>query len=434
MNEHVSDPAPSVGLSPGSDRRPHLRGRGQVLVIFVFALGALFAILALVIDVGNIWNNSLHVQQAAEAAAMAGVPSMPGDFPTASVEGDRRGPAERLLGRRWRDGDAGAQRRVEPPPGRDDLPLLRHVLPADPRDRHGAGHPHGDRRVHPAGADGQPAQRVRRQLRELLGGGREPGRRIERTATPTAPTTTRTPTLNNQYDYRGYQYAIEVPVGAGATNIDLYDPTFCAVDANKGTGDHWIPWNQATWPAVSTYYTLWSDPAETPLDYTDDVQVASTGNLFENKRQVDKSATYRDTNASWSTPYSGLAALPDCTADAYHNKWWTFTTRHVAGHLPAAGDDDRPAEPQRPEGHERREHVGPPRRRDEPGLPAARLRPRQDGDLRQRHQPGRRTSTSAGSRPSTPARRWSSSSSIPVTHRATRASRSSSRRPRATAP
>ena len=57
-----------------------------MLVIFVFALGALFAILAMVIDVGNIWSNSLHVQQAAEAAAMAGVPSMPGDFPTAQTK------------------------------------------------------------------------------------------------------------------------------------------------------------------------------------------------------------------------------------------------------------------------------------------------------------------------------------------------------------
>ena len=67
-------------------RRDRLGECGQVLVIFVFALGALFAILAMVIDVGNIWSNSLHVQQAAEAAAMAGVPSMPGDFATASAK------------------------------------------------------------------------------------------------------------------------------------------------------------------------------------------------------------------------------------------------------------------------------------------------------------------------------------------------------------
>ena len=116
------------------------------------------------------------------------------------------------------------------------------------------------------------------------------------------------PTVNNQYDSRGYMYAIDVPVGAGSTNIDLYDPTFCAVDDQKGTGDHWISWDLAGWPAVSTFYTLWSDPAETPLDYTDDVQVASSGNLFKNERQVDKSAALRENSASW--PGHALVPCP----------------------------------------------------------------------------------------------------------------------------
>ena len=137
------------------------------------------------------------------------------------------------------------------------------------------------------------------------------------------------PTLNNQYDPNGYQYAIEVPAGAGSTSIDLYDPTFCAVDDQKGTGDHWIPWDLTGWPAVSTYYTLWSDPASTPLDYTDDVVVASSGTLFENKRQVDKSATLRENSASW--PGHAFWSLPDCTSDAYHNRWWTLTTVTTPG-------------------------------------------------------------------------------------------------------
>ena len=137
------------------------------------------------------------------------------------------------------------------------------------------------------------------------------------------------PTLNNQYDPNGYEYAIDIPVGAGATNIDLYDPTFCAVDDQKGTGDHWIAWDATGWPAVSTYYTLWSDPASTPLDYSDDVQVTSSGSLFENKRQVDKSAALRNTAASW--PGHAFWSLPDCTNDAYHNQWWTLATITTAG-------------------------------------------------------------------------------------------------------
>ena len=45
--------------------------------MFALSAGLLFGVLSLVIDVGNIWNASLHTQHAAEAAALAGVPYMP---------------------------------------------------------------------------------------------------------------------------------------------------------------------------------------------------------------------------------------------------------------------------------------------------------------------------------------------------------------------
>jgi len=325
VSRRRSDPAESVAPPFGGGRSDRLRACGQVLVLFVFALGALFAILAMVIDVGNIWSNSLHVQQAAEAAAMAGVPSMPGDFTSAK---------SKALAEAARNGFSSAGGSTVTPAvnvesdRRLDVTVTRtygtfflralgintvtvsrtataeYTLPVP------MGSPlsaYGDNSGFFWAAS--MSQGANRTYGDAYGTYYNPN-----------------PTLNNQYDYRGYQYAIEVPVGAGATNIDLYDPTFCAVDANKGTGDHWIPWDQATSPAVSTYYTLWSDPAATPLDYSDDVQVTSSNDLFANERQVDKSAALRDTNASWSTPYSGFAALPDCTTTAYHNKWWTLAT------------------------------------------------------------------------------------------------------------
>ena len=139
------------------------------------------------------------------------------------------------------------------------------------------------------------------------------------------------PTLNNQYVQAGYQYAIDVPAGAGATTIQLYDPTFCAVDDQKGTGDHWIPWNQSGQPAVSTYYTLWTDPAATPLDYSDDVVVASSGTTVRERapgRQERRAPEYPgDTVAERSR--SG--PCPDCTANVYHNAWWTFATVTTPG-------------------------------------------------------------------------------------------------------
>jgi len=325
------NPPASVAPGPGSARGHRVRARGQVLVIFVFALGALFGILALVIDIGNIWNNSLHVQQAAEAAAMAGVPYMPGDLPTATTratdEAKRNGFSAAGGSTVTPAVNPESNRRLDVTISRSygtyflrilgistirisRLATAEYTLPVP------MGSPlsvFGDNSGNFWAA--AMSQGANRGYGDAYGTYYNPS-----------------PTLNNQYDARGYQYAIEVPVGAGATNIDLYDPTFCAVSANKGTGDHWIPWNQAAWPAVSTYFTLWSDPAATPLDYSDDVQVASAGDLFANERQVDKSngpspaPALRETSASWSTPYSGFAALPDCTTDAYHNQWWTLHT------------------------------------------------------------------------------------------------------------
>jgi Flp pilus assembly protein TadG len=299
-----------------------VRARGQVLVIFVFALGALVAIVAAVVDVGNIWNNSLHVQQAAEAAAMAGVPYMPGDFTTASTKAtDAAG----------RNGFSSPTSTITPTVNSESIRRLdvtisrsfgtyflrllginqvrvtrtataEYTLPVP------MGSPlsiYGDNSGYFWAA--AEAQGTNRSAGDAYGTYYNPS-----------------PTLNNQYDARGYQYAIEVPVGAGATNIDLYDPTFCAVDDQKGTGDHWIAWDAAGWPGMSTYYTLWSDPAETPLDYTDDVQVATSGTLFEVERQVDKSAALREASASW--PGHAFWSLPDCTNDAHHNQWWTLTT------------------------------------------------------------------------------------------------------------
>ncbi len=317
------DDAPNAEARTRSGRRPAARAQGQVVVIFVFALGLLFSIMALVIDIGNIWNNSLHVQQAAEAAAMAGVPYMPGDFATASV----RASAEAKRNGFSAAGGATIAASINLESNRRlDVTITRnygtyflrlfgmntvrisrtataeYTLPVP------MGSPlstYGDNSGNFWAVNG--SQGADRTNGDAYGTFYNPN-----------------PTLNSQYDSRGYHYAIEVPPGAGATTIDLYDPTFCAVDPNKGTGDRWLPWNQSGWPSVSTYFTLWSDPAETPLDYSDDVQIATSGMLFEHKRQVDKSAAFREDSASW--PGSTFWALPDCASDPYHNAWWTLST------------------------------------------------------------------------------------------------------------
>ena len=311
-----------------STRARRTRGSGQVLVMFAAGIPLFFGIMALVIDVGNIWNASIHVQLAAEAAALSGVPYMPGDFTTAAAtaraEAAKNGFSTATGATVTPQVNAELDQRLDVTITADFGTYFLRVFGVD-RTRitrtataeYTLPVPMGS----PLSAYGDNTGNFWAAA-ETQGANRSYGDAFGTYFNPA-------PALNNQYDQTGYQYAIEVPAGAGATSIDLYDPTFCAVGDQLGAGDHWIPWNASGWPPVSIYYTLWSDPAATPLDYSDDVQVASSGTLFESKRQVDKSATYRDPHAAW--PSSAFASLPDCTTDPYHNQWWTLSTVTTPG-------------------------------------------------------------------------------------------------------
>ena len=59
-----------------SRHRP--RTRGQIVVIFALAIVAFVGMCAIVIDVSWFWSNSLRMQRAADAAALAGVIRLPG--------------------------------------------------------------------------------------------------------------------------------------------------------------------------------------------------------------------------------------------------------------------------------------------------------------------------------------------------------------------
>jgi len=76
-------PAPLERPEAGRSGTPRAGSRGQVLVIFAGAAFVLIALMALVIDVSWYWANTLKVQRAADAAAMAGAIYLPGDVTTA---------------------------------------------------------------------------------------------------------------------------------------------------------------------------------------------------------------------------------------------------------------------------------------------------------------------------------------------------------------
>lgn len=301
---------------------------GQIIVVFALSLTLLFGILALVIDMGNIWNNSLHVQQAAEAAALAGVPYMPGDFATATTQArsaaSKNGFSAATGATVTPAFDPADNRRLDVTITKTFSTFFMRVIGIDTVtiSRTATGEytlpvPMGS----PLSSFGDNSGGFWTVV-AAQGSDRGNGDAFGAYYNPK-------PTVNGGYDANGYMYGIEVPVGAGSVDVDLYDATFCAVDPTKGTGDRWLPWNQSGWPSMSTYFSLWSDPAETPLDYTDDVLVTSTGTRFEHERQSDRSAAFRDTSASY--PGSSFFSLPDCTNTTYHNKWWTLATLTTPG-------------------------------------------------------------------------------------------------------
>ena len=72
--------APTAALRGSANRR---RQRGQVAAIFAGSIVLFIALSAIVVDVANYWVNTLRIQRAADAAALAGAVYLPGDTATA---------------------------------------------------------------------------------------------------------------------------------------------------------------------------------------------------------------------------------------------------------------------------------------------------------------------------------------------------------------
>ncbi len=93
----------SLPSSAPSTRRAE---RGQVIVIFAGGIVLFMLLLAVVLDVSWYWANTLRVQRAADAAALAGAVYLPGNRTTAYLRRPCGGPEERIHRRGRHDGHA----------------------------------------------------------------------------------------------------------------------------------------------------------------------------------------------------------------------------------------------------------------------------------------------------------------------------------------
>jgi hypothetical protein len=142
------------------------------------------------------------------------------------------------------------------------------------------------------------------------------------------------PTPNGYFDTNGYQYIIDFPSGTTGGLVRIFDASYCATGKDTGgggqqlgTGDHWIGGNSA----VTTEFTLWNTQG-TPYDTSDDTVISTDGGLFTNQQGVDYTSAYGGNRAYGGTVNSGnYTSKPDCSIDPYHNAWWTINSSSPIG-------------------------------------------------------------------------------------------------------
>jgi hypothetical protein len=350
-----TDPAPSKGTAKRT------RQRGQVLAIFAGAMVLFVGILAIVVDISWYWSNTLKVQRAADAAALAGAIWLPGQQGTAYLAADNEATKNGYT--------AGGGVTVTPiqdsaDPHQLDVTVSApvstffmrlfgithiqatrsskaiYVLPVpmgSPVAYYGVGcfvlksggppactksaTTNGDSGVPPA--PGLSGGLCNGDLCSQGGWGAILTKGAnEQNGDAYAPANNGgyAPANNTKYDPNGYYYQVEVGTGGG---IYVFDPGFCAMGGNGsggtfGAGDHWVGGN--TNP-VSTYYTLFNTNGA-PGVRGAWTQISSSGATFENETASDIA------NGGVATS-NGTDPMTAC--DAFHDTWWPARTGLTAG-------------------------------------------------------------------------------------------------------
>ncbi|MDQ2952601.1 MAG: pilus assembly protein TadG-related protein [Chloroflexota bacterium] len=325
----------------------HRDERGQTIVITALMLVVLFGFFGLVADIGWLQIGIVRAQRAADAAALAGAPYLPGNVP---------GAITAALNEASKNGFANGVNGVTVAASQDVInPNLMNVTVSGPVRTYAA-------RLF--GVNSFPTSRVARAefILPVPMGSPQAYYGIYKLCTNggactavTDPTGTVLPSqgfwgavityggnrgngdlystrnngaaLNTYYDANGYQYIIDFPSGTTGGLVRVFDAPFCATGKDNsgggqqlGTGDHWIGGNRP----VTTEYTLWNTNG-TPYDTTDDTIVATDGGLFSDQEGVDYSSAYGGNRGYGGSVNSGnYTSQPNCALNPFHNAWWTM--------------------------------------------------------------------------------------------------------------
>ena len=118
-----------------------------------------------------------------------------------------------------------------------------------------------------------------------------------------------------------YNYAVEMPPGSTGGAVYVYDPQFCAVSVNKGTGDRWFSGTAG----VSSMYELYNTQ-NTLYDITDDAQLATSGSLF---KQLSASDTTMGGSGGSECMYHTDSLYGD--GRDYHDRWYRLYSGLTGG-------------------------------------------------------------------------------------------------------
>ncbi|HEY7600127.1 MAG TPA: pilus assembly protein TadG-related protein [Candidatus Limnocylindrales bacterium] len=328
-----------------------------MLALFAVMLFVVIGMVAIVIDVSWLWANSLKIQRAADAAALAGVIHLPGAPATATTvaraEARKNG---------YNNGGGVAVSPLQDPRNARRL-VVTIQAPVDMFFARLFGIQH---------VDISRTARAEYALPVPMGSPQSyfgiyqltamSGATTQTLPVPRAPNAGGSANLSSQgfwaavitrggqrgngdgyspqnnggsanaaYDPAGYDYTIVMPAGTTRGEVSLFDATFCAVGrapsgSYLGTGDHWI--GPGGTP-VTTEFRLW-DTRNTLWDSGDDVLVVDAGNRFSNENQVDKGPRYTGNGRYSDGGYDGVGSA-DCQNDPDHNAWYRLATNLRAG-------------------------------------------------------------------------------------------------------
>jgi len=354
VNHFICPTRTRQAARPGFHHLPD-RSRGQVLVIFAGSVLLLMMLAAVVVDVSWYWVNSLRVQRAADAAALAGavmLPSRVADaYTLAEEEATKNGypvGGEISVTPHWNKGEP---RRLDvtinAPVGTffmrvigiNEIPIVRtakaeYTLPVpmgSPQNFYGVGFfesKAGELAVNdPLTGDALASQGFWGAM-FTSGGVRENGDQYGPAYLGNGVSGKAKGDANPDYDSAGYDYTIEVgPNG----EVRLFDPIFCGTGSNGhggsyGAGDHWTDHapSQVLLPVAMTY-RLYNTRGTLGSTLDDGAPVAQLAYDPGTKTLGDMSGTF-------GTPQnSSDANRQDCSTSPAHNKWVSLASGLASG-------------------------------------------------------------------------------------------------------